>query len=42
MTQVNAFQRFREALPFLQEAERLGLKEARQAVALCQRVMGKQ
>ncbi len=42
MTQVNAFQRFREALPFLREAERLGLKEAKQAVALCQSVMGKQ
>jgi tetratricopeptide (TPR) repeat protein len=36
VTLVNAFQRYGEALPYFEEAERLGLKEARQAVASCQ------
>ncbi len=35
MTLVNAFQLYREALPYLEEAERLGLKEAAQALAIC-------
>jgi tetratricopeptide (TPR) repeat protein len=41
-TMVNAFQLYREALPYLEEAERLGLKEAAQALALCRNAVGKQ
>jgi len=42
MTLVNAFQRYREALPYLEEAERLGLKEAARALALCRNAVGAQ
>jgi tetratricopeptide (TPR) repeat protein len=41
MTLVNAFRRYGEALPYFEEAERLGLKEAGQAVAVCQDAVGK-
>jgi len=40
ITLVNAFQLYREALPYLEEAERLGLKGAAQALALCRNAVG--
>jgi tetratricopeptide (TPR) repeat protein len=36
MTMVNAFQLYREAVPYFEEAERLGVKEAKPALVLCQ------
>jgi len=36
VTLVNAFQRYTEALPCFQEAERLGYAPAAEGVALCQ------
>ena len=39
MTMMNAFQQYREAVPYLEEAERLGVKEAKEALAFCMRVI---
>jgi tetratricopeptide (TPR) repeat protein len=41
MTKVNAFRQIREALPYFQEAERLGSKEAKEALAFCQNYVSK-
>jgi len=41
LTLVNAFQRYREALPYFEQAERLGSKEAKEGLALCNRALGK-
>ena len=35
ITMVNAFRAYREAVPYLEEAERLGVSEAKEALALC-------
>lgn len=35
ITMVNAFQAYREAVPYLEEAERLGVSEAKNALAFC-------
>lgn len=40
MTMVNAFQDYRDALPYFQEAERQGSKEATSAIALCRQAVG--
>lgn len=40
MTLVNAFQRHREALPYFEQAERLGSKEAPQGLAVCRKALG--
>jgi tetratricopeptide (TPR) repeat protein len=37
-TLVNAFQQYREAIPYLEEAERLGVNEARDVLVLCRSV----
>jgi tetratricopeptide (TPR) repeat protein len=34
-TLVNSFQEYREAIPYLEEAERLGIKEAKDVLAIC-------
>jgi tetratricopeptide (TPR) repeat protein len=34
-TLVNSFQEYREAIPYLEEAERLGIEEARDVLAIC-------
>lgn len=39
ITLVTAFEGYREALPYLQEAERLGVKEATEALAFCQKAL---
>jgi len=38
VTMVNAFQQYREAIPYLEEADRLGVKEAKDALAACRAV----
>jgi tetratricopeptide (TPR) repeat protein len=40
-TLVNAFHNYRDAVPCFEEAERLGSKEAKQALALCRTAVGK-
>jgi len=35
ITMVNAFRAYREAVPYLEEAERLGVSEAKEALAFC-------
>ncbi len=39
---VNGFQRYREALAYFGEAERLGMREAEQGLALCRQKLGEQ
>jgi tetratricopeptide (TPR) repeat protein len=41
ITMVNAFQQYQEAVPYFEEAERLGVKEASEALALCRNVLSK-
>jgi serine/threonine protein kinase len=41
MTRVNAFQQVREAVPYFLEAERLGSKEAKEALLFCHNFVGK-
>jgi tetratricopeptide (TPR) repeat protein len=41
-TLVNVFQQYQEALPYLEQAERLGSREAKQALAVCQSAAIKQ
>jgi tetratricopeptide (TPR) repeat protein len=41
LTLVNVFQRYREALPYLEEAERLGSKEASETLVMCQSAVGR-
>lgn len=41
LTLMNAFQRYDEALPFFEEAARLGLKEAREQAAFCQTALSR-
>lgn len=38
-TLVNSFQEYREAIPYLEEAERLGMKEARDVLAVCRNML---
>ena len=38
ITMVNAFHAYREAVPYLEEAERLGVSEAKEALAFCRTV----
>jgi len=38
-TMVNAFKQYREAMPYLEEAERLGIKEATDVLALCRNAL---
>jgi tetratricopeptide (TPR) repeat protein len=38
-TLVNSFQEYREAIPYLEEAERLGMKEAREVLAVCRNML---
>jgi len=40
LTLMNAFQSYHEAIPYFQEAERLGSKEATKALALCRQSAG--
>jgi tetratricopeptide (TPR) repeat protein len=42
MTLVNELQSYREAVPCFEQAERLGSKEAKQALALCQGALARQ
>jgi len=42
MTLVNGMQRYREAVPFFEEAERLGSTEAKHALSLCQDALARQ
>jgi tetratricopeptide (TPR) repeat protein len=41
MTLMNAFQRYEEALPYFEEAARLGLKEASKQAAFCQTALSR-
>jgi tetratricopeptide (TPR) repeat protein len=41
MTLMNAFQRYEEALPYFEEAARLGLKEASEQAAFCQTALSR-
>jgi tetratricopeptide (TPR) repeat protein len=41
LTLMNAFQRYEEALLFLEEAARLGLKEARESAGMCQTALSR-
>ena len=41
MTLMNAFQRYEEALPYFEEAARLGLKEASEQLAWCQNALSR-
>ena len=41
LTLVNVFHSYREALPYLKEAERLGSKQASQPLAMCQSALGR-
>ena len=40
MTLVNAFQRYRDALPYFEQAAHLGSKEAPQGLAVCRKALG--
>jgi tetratricopeptide (TPR) repeat protein len=42
MTLVNELQSYREAVPCFEQAERLGSKEAKEALALCQGALARQ
>ena len=41
MTLVNVFQSYREAVPYFEQAERLGLKEASRALTACQEAVAR-
>jgi len=41
LTLMNVFHRYREAIPYLEEAERLGSREASQTLAICQSAAGR-
>jgi hypothetical protein len=42
MALVNGLQRYREAVPYFEEAERLGSREAKQALTFCQDALARQ
>ena len=41
MTLMNVLHRYREAVPYLEEAQRLGSKEANKLLAMCQSAVGR-